>query len=89
MRLERTVKAVVRKGEEYSVAECVELAVVTQGRTLDETLANLREAVALHLEGEDPAEFGLAPNPTIGVPIEPVRDSGDPALRPSPPRVPT
>jgi hypothetical protein len=28
-------------------------------------VANLREAVALHLEGEDPAEFGLAPDPWI------------------------
>ncbi len=39
----------MRKGEEDYGAECVELAVVTQGRTIDETLANLREAVALHL----------------------------------------
>jgi len=37
---------------------------------VDETLDNLREAVALHLEGEDPAEFGLAPNPTILVSME-------------------
>jgi predicted RNase H-like HicB family nuclease len=70
MRLEHTIKAVVRKGEEYYVAECVELAVVTQGKTIDETLANLQEAVALHLEGEDLAEFGLAPDPTIVVTIE-------------------
>lgn len=70
MTLQRTVKALVRKGERYYVAECVEIAVVTQGETLDETLANLREAVALHLEGEDPAQFGLVPNPTILVTME-------------------
>lgn len=70
MTLQRTVKAVVRKGERYYVAECVELAVVTQGQTLDETLANLQEAVALHLEGEDPAQFGLASNPSILVTME-------------------
>ncbi len=70
MRLQRTVKAVVRKGEDYYVAECVEIAVVTQGKTLDETLANLQEAVALHLEGEDLAELGLARNPTILVTME-------------------
>ncbi len=62
---QRTVKALIRKGEKYYVAECVEIAVVTQGKTLDETLANLQEAVALHLEGEDPAEFGLVREPTI------------------------
>ena len=70
MALQRTVKALVRKGESHYVAECVEIAVVSQGRTLDETLANLREAVALHLEGEDPAEFGLVPNPAILVTME-------------------
>lgn len=68
--LQRTIKAVVSRGERHYVAECVEIAVVTQGETLDETLANLREAVALHLEGEDPATFGLAPNPTVIVTME-------------------
>ncbi len=64
--LQHTIKAVIRPGEEQGyVAECVEIAVVTQGATLDETVANLREAVQLHLEGEDPADFGLAPNPTL------------------------
>ncbi|MFW6150157.1 MAG: type II toxin-antitoxin system HicB family antitoxin [Chloroflexota bacterium] len=70
MILQRTVKAVVRKGEEYYVAECMEIAVVTQGKTLDETLTNLQEAVALHLEGEDPGSLGLTANPTILVTME-------------------
>jgi predicted RNase H-like HicB family nuclease len=70
MRLQQTVKAVVRKGERHYVAECMEIAVVTQGTTLDETLANLREAVALHLEGEDPADFGLVGHPTVLVTME-------------------
>jgi len=70
MTLQHTIKALVRKGAEYYVAECVEIAVVTQGKTLDETLANLQEAVALHLEGEDPADFGLAPDPIIVVTME-------------------
>ncbi len=68
--LQRTIKAVVRKGEEYYVAECMEISVVTQGKTLDETIGNLQEAVALHLDGEDLAEFGLAPNPTLVVTME-------------------
>ena len=70
MTLQRTIKAFVRRGEQYYVAECVELAVVTQGRTVDETLANLQEAVALYLEGEDPSQFGLLPDPTILVTME-------------------
>jgi len=70
MSLQRTVKAVVRKGETHYVAECVELTVVSQGRTLDETLDNLREAVALHLEGENAADFGLVSEPTIVITME-------------------
>ncbi len=49
----RNINAFIRKGEKYYVAECVEIGVVTQGKTVDETIANLREAVALHLENFD------------------------------------
>ena len=70
MSLQHTVKAVIQKGESHYVAECVEIPVVTQGKTLDETMANLQEAVSLHLEGEDLAEMGLAQNPTILVTME-------------------
>jgi predicted RNase H-like HicB family nuclease len=70
MKLQQTVKAVVRKGEHYYVAECVEIAVVAQGKTVDETLANLQEAVTLHLQDEDSAQFGLVPHPTILVTME-------------------
>lgn len=70
MARQHTIKAVIRKGETQYVAECVEIAVVTQGATIAETLDNLQEAVSLHLEGEDPAEFGLAPDPSILVTME-------------------
>jgi predicted RNase H-like HicB family nuclease len=43
----------------------LELAVVTQGRTLDEVVENLRQALALHVEGEDMATLGLAEHPRI------------------------
>ena len=70
MNLQRTVKAFVRRGETHYVAECLDIAVVTQGKTLDEALENLQEAVALHLEGENLEELGLAPDPTILVTME-------------------
>jgi predicted RNase H-like HicB family nuclease len=60
--MQKTIKAFIHKSESYYVAECVGISVVTQGKTLDETIANLQEAVSLHLEGEDPADFGLEPN---------------------------
>ncbi|MDO8567519.1 MAG: type II toxin-antitoxin system HicB family antitoxin [Dehalococcoidales bacterium] len=70
MVLQHTIKAVLRRGETHYVAECVEIPVITQGKTLDETVANLQEAVALHLEGEDLVELGLAPAPTLVVTFE-------------------
>lgn len=68
--LQHTIKAFIRKGEKYYVAECMEISVVTQGLTLDEAVANLKEAVALHLQGEDLAQLGLAPNPTLIITME-------------------
>jgi predicted RNase H-like HicB family nuclease len=66
-----TIQAVIYPGDESGyVAECLSLAVVTQGATLDETVRNLREAIQLHLEGEDPQEMGLAPHPPLLVTME-------------------
>jgi hypothetical protein len=39
--LQHTIKAFIRRGKKYYVAECLEIAVVTQGKTLDETVENL------------------------------------------------
>jgi predicted RNase H-like HicB family nuclease len=61
------IKADVESGY---VATCDEIAVVTQGETLDEVTANLREAVALHLEGEDLSALGFTAEPTIIVTLE-------------------
>ena len=46
----RSVTAIIRKGETHYIGECVEIDVVTQGTTIDETLLNLKEAVALYFE---------------------------------------
>jgi len=52
MPLQHTIKAVIRPGEQSGyVAECLEVPVITQGATLDEVSANLREAVALTWKG--------------------------------------
>jgi len=66
-----TIQAVIYPGDESGyVAECLNLAVVTQGKTLDETVQNLREALHLHLDGEDPLEMGLVPHPPVLVTME-------------------
>ena len=65
MKLQRTVQAIIRPGEQSGyVAECPELRAVTQGATLDEVAANLREVVTLALEEQSLAqiEIELAPH---------------------------
>lgn len=71
MDLQHTIKAIIRPGEQSGyVAECLEIPIVTQGATLDQTVENLREATELHLEGEDLAALGLVPNPIIVITME-------------------
>ncbi len=63
--MKKTIQVRIYKGETHYVAECIDLPVVTQGKTLDEVTANLREALALHLKGEDLSEFDVAREPVI------------------------
>ena len=66
-----TIKAQIYAGEESGfIAECFELPVVTQGETLDEVVQNLREAISLHLEGENLTQLGFAPSPPIVINYE-------------------
>jgi predicted RNase H-like HicB family nuclease len=65
MPLQPTITAVISESEGWYVASCREISAVTQGRTFEELVENLREVVELHLEGDDPADYGLTPNPSI------------------------
>ncbi len=47
---ERTFTAVIHKETDLYVAECPEVGTVSQGPTLEEALANLKEATELYLE---------------------------------------
>ena len=56
----RVLSAVLHKEGKWYVAECPEVGTVSQGRTLDEALANLKEATELYLE-EFPLPKGQKP----------------------------
>ena len=68
--MKQTIQVHISKGETHYVAECLNLPVVTQGKTLDELMGNLQEAVALQLEDEDPSTFDLVTRPAIIANIE-------------------
>ena len=53
----KTFSAVLYKEEKIYVAECSEVGTISQGYTVEESLANLKEATELYLE-----EFPLKEN---------------------------
>jgi len=63
--MKKVISVHIFKGEKYFVAECIDLPVVTQGKTLDELVKNLKEAIELHLEDENLEDLDIAPNPII------------------------
>ncbi len=46
----RTLSAVLHQEEDLYVAECPELGTVSQGSTVEEAIANLKEATEVYLE---------------------------------------
>ncbi|QMS88413.1 type II toxin-antitoxin system HicB family antitoxin [Nostoc edaphicum CCNP1411] len=61
----KTLTAILHKEEDMYVAECPEVGTVDQGETIQEALANLKEATRLYLEecpllDIDPDEMGCS-----------------------------
>ncbi|WIG60176.1 MAG: hypothetical protein OJF49_002924 [Ktedonobacterales bacterium] len=54
----RTFTAVLHKEDDLYVAECPEVGTVSQGATIEEALANLKEATELYLEESPLREVG-------------------------------
>jgi len=68
--MKRIIQVKIYKGEKYYVAECLDLSVVSQGKTLDEVVENIRGAIELHLEGEDLKELEILPDFSILINLE-------------------
>ncbi|MGX7824230.1 type II toxin-antitoxin system HicB family antitoxin [Actinokineospora sp. 24-640] len=55
MTSDRTLTAAVHQEEDWYIAQCLEVDVASQGQSIQEALASLREAVELYLsEVPDP-----------------------------------
>jgi predicted RNase H-like HicB family nuclease len=54
---------IIKQEEEWFVATCLENNIASQGKTIDESIANLKEAIALYYEDEE--EINLSPNDQI------------------------
>jgi predicted RNase H-like HicB family nuclease len=60
----------IYKGEDQYVGEGIDLPIVTQGKSIDEVVSRLNEALQLHLEGENLQDMGLVPHPSAMVNLE-------------------
>jgi predicted RNase H-like HicB family nuclease len=56
--------AVIHREDDIYVAECIEVGTVSQGYSVEEAIANLREATELYLE-EFPAPISAHPIVTL------------------------
>ena len=68
--MKKIIQFRVYRGEKYYVAECMDLPVVTQGKTLDEVAENIKEALSLHLEEENLEELEISPHFSVLVSLE-------------------
>jgi predicted RNase H-like HicB family nuclease len=68
--MKKIIHVRIFKGDHQYVAECLDLPVVTQGKTLDELTQNLNEALALHLEGEDLGDLDFVQDPSVLASLE-------------------
>jgi predicted RNase H-like HicB family nuclease len=64
------LSAIIEREDPWYVATCPELDVTSQGHTLEEAVANLREAVQLYLESADPTEIHLPSQPPFLTTLE-------------------
>ena len=63
--MRKMIKAEIYHDGEYYCARCLDIDVFTQGKTLDEAVANLKEAVQLHLSDDSESASDFTPNPSL------------------------
>lgn len=65
----RFTTIIIQEGE-WFVARCVELGVVSQGKTIEKSQANLKEAVELYLEDQPQFKKALSKTAPIITSLE-------------------
>lgn len=62
--------AVITREENWYVAHCIELGVVSQGATIEEAQANLKEAVELYIESFGAEDLPESTGEVVLYPLE-------------------
>lgn len=68
--MKRNIRAFIYPEDAGFVIEVPDVHVATQGDTLEEAIANMKEVISLALEEEDLADFWLVPDPSVIVTID-------------------
>ena len=48
---------IIQKEENWYVAKCIDNSVASQGKTIEEAMANLKEALELFMQNEEPIKL--------------------------------
>ncbi|GHV89327.1 HicB family protein [Spirochaetia bacterium] len=56
---------IIKQEEEWFVASCLENNIASQGKTVDEAIENLKEAIALYYEDDNEEEVILPKNDQV------------------------
>ncbi len=63
--MKKIIKAEIYYDGEFYCGRCLDFDVFTQGKTLDELVANLKEAIQLHLEDDPFYQTEYIPHPSL------------------------
>ena len=63
--MKKIIKIEIYHDGEFYCAHCIEYDIFTQGKTLDELVLNIKEAVTLYFEDEPTELDGYDKSPTI------------------------
>ena len=48
---------VIKKEDDWYVAKCIENGIASQGKTIEDSIANLKEAIELYYEDTEPEDL--------------------------------
>ena len=60
----------ISKSDNYYIADAIDFPIVTQAKTFEELISNIREAVEVYLYDENFEESGVVKNPSLLINFE-------------------
>ncbi|EFK11266.1 toxin-antitoxin system, antitoxin component, HicB family [delta proteobacterium NaphS2] len=63
--MKKMIKSEIYHDGEYYCGRCLDFDVFTQGRSLDEVVQNLKEAIQLHFEDDKEYQEDFIPTPSL------------------------